>query len=138
MNSNLTLEMNLRIMVVDDELDVEFLFNQRFRREIRKGSITILYSHSGEKALSFLREPPPFDIVLVLSDINMPGMTGLELLKLIKKEFPEIKVFMVTACGDDENFKKAKQYGADDFITKPVDFKVLKEKIFQLEISAKE
>ena len=75
----------------------------------------------------------PFDIVLVLSDINMPGMTGLDLLKIIKSDYPELHVFMVTTYGDDENFNRAKSYGADEFITKPVDFNMLKEKIFNFD-----
>ena len=87
-----------------------------------------------EDALSYLRKLDPFDVVLVLSDINMPGMTGLELLKAIKKDFPTLKVMMVTAYGDDNNYKNAMDFGADDFVTKPVDFNILKEKILTLAV----
>lgn len=118
----------IKMLVVDDEQDVEVLFTQRFRKELRVGDVRINFAFNGQDALQFLRTLDPFDLVLVLSDINMPGMTGLELLKIIKVEFPDLKVMMVTAYGDDSNFKTAVSYGASDFVTKPVDFNILKEK----------
>ncbi|MCC7231722.1 MAG: response regulator [Bacteroidia bacterium] len=122
----------MKILVVDDETDVEMLFSQRFRKEIRNEEVRINFAFNGEDALKYLRSLDPFDVVLVLSDINMPGMTGLQLLKIIKTEFRDLRVMMVTAYGDDNNYQTAKQIGADDFITKPVDFNLLREKIRQL------
>lgn len=119
----------VKILVVDDERDVEALFTQRFRKEIKNNSVDIQFAFSGEDALHYLQTLDPFDVVLVLSDINMPGMTGLELLRLIKKEFNTLQVIMVTAYGDDNNYANAINYGADDFVSKPVDFTLLKEKI---------
>ncbi len=122
----------IKILVVDDEKDVEALFNQRFRKEIKNNFVDIQFAFSGEDALHYLQTLNPFDVVLVLSDINMPGMTGLELLRLIKKEFSTLQVIMVTAYGDDNNYANAINYGADDFVSKPVDFTLLKEKISSL------
>lgn len=122
----------LKILVVDDEKDVEMLYSQRFRKEIRSGSIMINFAFGGDQALNFLRDKGKDEVVLVLSDINMPGMTGLELLKTIKSEFKGLKVMMVSAYGDDSNYNNAKQFGADDFLTKPVNFNLLKEKIEKL------
>ncbi len=122
----------IKILIVDDEQDVEMLFTQRFRKEVKNNEVKINFAFSGEDALSYLKKLDPFDVVLVLSDINMPGMTGLELLKSIKKDFPTLKVMMVTAYGDDNNYKNAMDFGADDFVTKPVDFNILKEKILTL------
>jgi YesN/AraC family two-component response regulator len=124
----------IKILIVDDEQDVEMLFTQRFRKEVKNNEVKINFAFNGEDALNFLRKLDPFDVVLVLSDINMPGMTGLELLKSIKKDFPSLKVMMVTAYGDDNNYKNAMEFGADDFVTKPVDFNVLKEKILTLAV----
>jgi len=122
----------IKIMIVDDEQDVELLFTQRFRKELRSGEFKFHFAFNGEDALQYLRTLDPFDLVLVLSDINMPGMTGLELLKIIHTEFPTLKVMMVTAYGDDNNYQTALKTGASDFVTKPVDFNLLKEKIYQL------
>ncbi len=124
--------MGFKVMVVDDERDVEQLFKQRFRRELKKDDIALEFVFSAEEALAFIKKLDPFDLVLVLSDINMPGMTGLELLKIVKEKHPHLKVFMVSAYGDDNNMGTAKEYGADDFVNKPVDFNLLKEKIFSL------
>ena len=122
----------MKILVVDDEQDVETLFLQRFRKEIRNGELDFVFAFSGEDALKTL-ENIAHEAVLILSDINMPGMSGLELLKTIKKDYvaPPPVVMMITAYGDDENFNTAKALGADDFLTKPVDFKLLKEKLIQ-------
>ena len=120
----------MKILVVDDEQDVKLLFEQRFRREMKNGEMEFAFAHSGEDALEFMKVHH-HEAVLILSDINMPGMSGLELLKRIKKEYekPPPVVMMITAYGDEENFNTAKQYGADDFLTKPVDFTVLKDKL---------
>lgn len=122
----------MKILVVDDEQDVKILFQQRFRKEIRKGELEFVFAFSGEEALKVLKSMEQ-EAVLILSDINMPGMSGLQLLEKIKKDFvaPPPVVMMVTAYGDDENYNTAKQLGADDFLTKPVDFKLLKDKLIQ-------
>jgi CheY-like chemotaxis protein len=124
--------MSTKILVVDDEMDVEMLFTQKFRREIKAGNYVFHFAFSGEDALNFMKTLNPFDIVLVLSDINMPGMTGLELLRQTKVLFPQLRVVMVTAYGDEKNFNEAKANGADDFLTKPVDFDLLKQRLSQL------
>jgi two-component system, chemotaxis family, chemotaxis protein CheY len=119
----------MKVLVVDDEKDIQTLFEQRFRKEVRSGEITFIFAFSGEEALK-LMEAPAHEAVLILSDINMPGMSGLELLERIKSERPNPppKVMMITAYGDEENFKIAKRLGADDFLTKPLDFGLLKDK----------
>jgi len=120
----------MKILVVDDEKDIQPLFLQRFRREIKKGELIFVFAYSGEEALTCL-EKYKSEAVLILSDINMPGMSGLELLKNIKQKNhkPPPVVMMITAYGDADNYKTAMELGADDFITKPVDFSALKEKI---------
>jgi two-component system, chemotaxis family, chemotaxis protein CheY len=120
----------MKILVVDDELDIQPLFEQRFRNEIRNGEIEFEFAYSGEEALSCLGKYQ-HEAVLILSDINMPGMTGLELLSRIKQNHfePPPLVMMITAYGDADNYNRAMELGADDFITKPVDFNALKEKI---------
>ncbi|WP_373018712.1 response regulator [Muriicola sp.] len=120
----------MKILVVDDERDVQLLFQQRFRKEIRNGELKFAFAFSGEEALQYL-EAHNHEAVLILSDINMPGMSGLELLEQIKKNFrkPPPVVMMITAYGDRENYETAMRLGADDFITKPVEFGVLKDKL---------
>ncbi|WP_372946794.1 response regulator [Mariniphaga sp.] len=120
----------MKILVVDDERDIQTLFEQRFRREIRSGEFSFDFAFSGEEALKYL-ESRKQEAVLILSDINMPGMSGLELLKNIKEKYekPPPVVMMITAYGDKENYNQAMQLGADDFLTKPVDFTTLKEKL---------
>ncbi len=120
----------MKLLVVDDELDVKDMFLQRFRKEIKAGKLSLVFAHSGEEAIELLSQMLPMDIVLILSDINMPGMTGFDLLKVVKEKLPELKIFMVSAYGDAANMNKAREYGADDFIEKPVDFRLLEEKIF--------
>ena len=119
-----------KILVVDDEQDVRMLFEQRFRKEIRNGAINFVFAYSGEEALKYLNQHE-HEAVLILSDINMPGMSGLELLEKIKHKHlvPPPVVMMITAYGDAENFNAAKRLGADDFLTKPLDFNLLKEKL---------
>ena len=120
----------MKILVVDDEKDVQTLFEQRFRKEIKAGEVNFDFAFSGEEALTYLNQHEQ-EAVLILSDINMPGMSGLDLLEQIKKKYhkPPPVVMMITAYGDAENFNTAKQLGADDFLTKPVDFTSLKEKL---------
>jgi CheY-like chemotaxis protein len=120
----------MKLLVVDDELDVKDMFLQRFRKEIKAGKISLVFAHSGEEAIELLSQMQPMDIVLILSDINMPGMTGFDLLKVVKEKLPDLKIFMVSAYGDAANMNKARENGADDFIEKPVNFKLLEEKIF--------
>lgn len=119
-----------KILVVDDERDIQSLFEQRFRKEIKDGILNFLFAFSGEEALNYM-EHHEQEAVLILSDINMPGMSGLELLKHIKEKYekPPPVVMMITAYGDNENYRLAMQLGADDFLTKPVDFIALKEKL---------
>lgn len=120
----------MKILVVDDEMDVKILFEQRFRKEIKENIVEFVFAFSGEQALTYLKEHK-HEAVLILSDINMPGMSGLDLLEHIKQRFnePPPVVMMITAYGDSENFNTAKRLGADDFLTKPVDFTLLKEKL---------
>jgi CheY-like chemotaxis protein len=120
----------MKILVVDDEQDVQVLFEQRFRKEIKNGEFNFAFAFSGEDALGYLKEHE-HEAVLILSDINMPGMSGLQLLEEIKQKYykPPPVVMMITAYGDAENFNMAKRLGADDFLTKPVDFITLKEKL---------
>ena len=124
------------ILVVDDEPDVADLFRQHFRREARQGTYVMHFAASGAEALDRLAEEIRPALVAVLSDINMPGMDGLQLLAEIKQRFPELPVMMVTAYGDEERRRLAAEYGAAEFITKPVDFDFLKEQLRQLPASA--
>ena len=122
----------LRALVVDDESDVQVLFKQRFRREIRKGEIDLTFATGGEEALELLRTGEAADVVVVLSDVNMPGMNGLDLLAEIKREFPDLEVYMVTAYDDGELRASAIARGARGYLTKPIDFSTLKEEVFGL------
>ncbi len=122
----------MKVLVVDDERDVEFLFRQKFRKEIRRGEIDLDFAFSGEEALDMLNDGGRADLVLVLSDINMPGMNGLELLRRIKSTPPPIPVCMMTAYGSDDYRKRASDYGSDGYLTKPVDFDELKQRIRSL------
>ena len=122
----------MKILVVDDERDIQTLFEQRFRKEIREKTVEFVFKFSGEEALDYLRDHAhEQEAILILSDINMPGMSGLELLEHIKQKYhkPPPVVMMITAYGDGDNFRIAKELGADDFLTKPVDFTLLKEKL---------
>ena len=123
----------MKILVVDDEKDVQLLFQQRFRKEIRTGVLNFVFAFSGEEALNIMKTMEQ-EAVLILSDINMPGMSGLDLLEKIRKDFeqPPPLVMMVTAYGDEENRNTAKRLGADDFLTKPLDFALLKSKLTTL------
>lgn len=120
----------MKILVVDDEQDIQVLFEQRFRKEIRDKRVEFFFAFSGEEALQRMRTME-HEAVLILSDINMPGMNGFQLLEEVKKKYlkPPPVVMMITAYGDSENHRMAKELGADDFLTKPVDFNALKEKL---------
>ena len=118
------------VLVVDDEVDIEMLFQQKFRRELKEGKFAFRFAHSGEEALQFIESQGATELVLILSDINMPGMTGIELLKKIKNKNTEQKVFLVTAYGDDGSRQQAIANGADDFVNKPIDFEDLKKKMY--------
>lgn len=122
----------IKILIVDDEMDVEMLFRQQFRKEIRSGMLELDFAFSGEEALKLLGEEAPPQVVYVFSDINMPGMTGLELLEKMQSRFPQVKVSMISAYGDRENFNKAMSFGAKGFFTKPIDFKALKDEVQQI------
>jgi len=124
--------MSARILMVDDEPDAQELFRQNFRREIRKGDYAFDFALSGEEALNVLKGQAPPAVVLVLSDINMPGMTGIELLAEIRKVWPQVSVFMITAYGDNATEAKARELGAKRFLTKPVDFGRLKEDLSRM------
>ena len=124
--------MSVSILVVDDETDVAELFRQRFRRETRQGSYVMHFAASGEQALDLLAGEIQPALIVILSDINMPGMDGLQLLGEIKQRRPDLPVMMVSAYGDDERRRRASELGAFEFITKPVDFDRLKERLFQL------
>jgi two-component system, response regulator, stage 0 sporulation protein F len=128
--------MSVSILVVDDEPDVADLFRQRFRREARQGTYVLHFSYSAEEALARLDDGIRPKLIGILSDINMPGMDGLALLREVKQRWPELPVMMVTAYGDDERRRRADEYGAAEFITKPVDFDSLKERLRQLPTSA--
>jgi len=120
----------MKILVVDDEQDVQALFLQKFRREIKDNKVQFAFAFSGSQALEYMAVHEQ-EAVLILSDINMPGMSGLELLRQIKQRFenPPPVVMMITAYGDAENYNQAMTLGADDFLTKPLDFSTLKEKL---------
>ena len=119
----------MKILIVDDERDVEMLFRQKFRREIKSQGLELVFAFSGQEALEILEETDPPQVVYVFSDINMPGMTGLELLSKVKQKFPSISVSMISAYGDSDNYNRAINSGAKEFFTKPIDFDSLKKEI---------
>ena len=124
--------MSVSILVVDDEPDVGELFRQRFRRETRRGAYVVHFAQSGPEALDSLRAGVSPRLIVILSDINMPDMDGIELLGKIKKSWPDMPVMMVTAYEDEERRRQAADLGAAEFITKPVDFDLLKERLGRL------
>jgi len=119
----------LLVLVVDDEPDVEMLFRQQFRRDLRSGRFTMEFALSGEAALQRITDGVEVSIILILSDINMPGMTGLELLPKAKAARPDVPVIMITAYGDAETKRKALEGGAEALFTKPIDFGMLRSEI---------
>jgi CheY-like chemotaxis protein len=124
--------MSVSILVVDDEADVAELFRQHFRREVRQGRYVMHFAQSAEEALAKLDGGIRPELIVILSDINMPGMDGLGLLRKVKEQRAELPVIMVTAYGDDERRRKASEYGAKEFVTKPVDFQLLKRQLQEL------
>ena len=124
--------MSVSILVVDDEPDVADLFRQHFRREARQGTYVLHFAASGEEALDQLSDEIRPELIVILSDINMPGMDGLNLLREIKTRRPDLRVMMVTAYGDEERCRQAQEAGALQFLTKPVDFDLLKEELRRL------
>ena len=124
--------MTVSILVVDDEVDIADLFRQGFRREVRQGAYALHFAGSGEEALGMLAAGIMPELIVILSDINMPGMDGLALLRQIKDRWPELRVIMVTAYGDEQRRQRAAKDGASHFITKPVDFAYLKQQLRQL------
>ena len=121
--------MTVSILVVDDESDVAELYRQRFRREVRQGTYRMHFANSGEDALDKLDGGVEPNLIAILSDINMPGMDGLDLLGEVKRRYPELPVMMVTAYGDDERRRRAKELGVAEFLSKPINFELLKEQL---------
>jgi CheY-like chemotaxis protein len=124
--------MSVSILIVDDEPDVVELFRQRFRREVRQGQYVMHFALSAEDALGQLADGIRPELIVILSDINMPGMDGLGLLREVKARHADLPVIMVTAYGDDERRRRASEYGAAEFVTKPVDFDLLKRQLQRL------
>jgi CheY-like chemotaxis protein len=120
---------NLLILVVDDEADVELLFRQQFRRDLRAGRFTMEFAQSASTALQCISAAGDASLILILSDINMPGTSGLELLPKAKAARPDVPVIMITAYGDAETKRKALESGADALFTKPIDFISLRTEI---------
>ena len=121
--------MNPLILVVDDEPDVEDLFRQQFRRDIRAGRFTMEFAESGDSALQKISDANAVPLILILSDVNMPGMSGLELLPKAKASRPDVSVIMITAYGDSDTRRRALEGGAEALLTKPIDFTALSSEI---------
>lgn len=121
--------MSLLILVVDDEPDVELLFRQQFRRDLREGRFTMEFAQSAPAALQRITDASGVSLILILSDINMPGMSGLEMLPKVRAERPDVPVIMITAYGDAETRRKAIERGAVGLLTKPIDFALLRHEI---------
>jgi CheY-like chemotaxis protein len=120
---------SLLILVVDDEPDVEVLFRQQFRRDLRSGRFVMEFAQSAPAALQRIGDAQGVSLILILSDINMPGMTGLELLPKAKALRPDVPVIMITAYGDAETKRRALEDGAEALLTKPIDFEALRAEI---------
>jgi len=124
--------MTVSVLVVDDEADIAELYRQRFRREVRNGSFVLHFAESGEAALKQLETGIAPELILILSDINMPGMDGLTLLDEVKRRWADVPIMMVTAYGDEERKKRAFDSGASDFLSKPIDFEALKQRLLKI------
>jgi len=122
----------MKLLIVDDEKDVETLFRQKLRKEVRSGLFELAFAFAGNEALEMLRSHKPPEVMYIFSDINMPGMSGLELLDKVNAEFPQIQVSMISAYGDTDNYNRAMNSGAKEFFTKPVDFDTLKAELIKL------
>jgi two-component system, response regulator, stage 0 sporulation protein F len=122
----------MKFLIVDDERDVELLFRQKLRKEIRNGLLELEFAFSAKEALDLLASKEPPEVVYIFSDINMPGMSGLELLEKVKNLYPEIKVSMISAYGDSDNYDRAIKSGAKEFFTKPIDFDSLKKELHEM------
>lgn len=122
----------LKILVVDDEQDVEIMFKQQFRKQVKSGEVELHFAFSAPDAISYMDTLQPFDLVMLLSDINMPGMTGLQLLEEVKKVYPHLRVVMITAYGNPHYINESQRLGADGYLTKPVDFNELKNRILEI------
>jgi CheY-like chemotaxis protein len=121
--------MTLLVLVVDDEPDVEVLFRQQFRHDLRAGRFTMEFAQSGPAALERIMDAEAASLILILSDINMPGMSGLDLLPKARAARPDVPIIMITAYGDAETKRKALERGAETLLTKPIDFTVLRKEI---------
>ena len=121
--------MNLLILVVDDEADVEMLFRQHFRKELRAGEFSMEFAQSADEALKAISTATDARLILILSDINMPGMSGLDLLPKARLARPDVPVILITAYGDVETKRRALEGGAEGFLSKPIDFAALREEI---------
>jgi len=119
----------LLVLVVDDEPDVELLFRQQFRRDLRAGRFTMEFAQSGDMALRRIDDADGVSLILICSDINMPGMSGLDLLPKAKALRPDVPVIMITAYGDAETKRRALEGGAEGFLTKPIDFETLRKEV---------
>lgn len=122
----------MRILVVDDEEDVQYLFLQGFRKEIKEGKYAFSFAFNASSALAFLDILKPFDVFLVISDINMPGMSGIDMVTEVKNRRPDIQVIMVTAYSDADNYNASIRNGALDLMTKPLDFNKLRMRLDEL------
>ncbi len=121
--------MRLLVLVVDDEPDVEILFRQQFRHELRAGRFTMEFAPSAPAALKRITDAETVSLILILSDINMPGMSGLELLPKARAARPDVPIIMITAYGDADTKRKALEGGAEALLTKPIDFVLLRNEI---------
>ena len=121
--------MNILVLVVDDEPDVEALFRQQFRRDLRAQRFVMEFANSGADALARIASTIEQSLILVLSDINMPGMTGIEMLPKVREMRPNVPIIMITAYGDPDTRRKALEGGASGLLTKPIDFALLREEI---------
>ncbi len=121
-----------KIMIVDNEPDTQYLFSKKFKKEVKAGKFEFIFAASAQEALSYLDSENHQTIDLIISDINLPGINGLEMLKIIKEKYPTINVCMLTAHGYDNHYKLAKEYGANDYLIKPINFAEIKDNFLNL------
>ncbi|MDJ0556806.1 MAG: response regulator [Microcoleaceae cyanobacterium MO_207.B10] len=119
-------------MIVDNEPDTQYLFSKKFKKEVKAGKFEFIFAASAQEALSYLDSENHQTIDLIISDINLPGINGLEMLKIIKEKYPTINVCMLTAHGYDNHYKLAKEYGANDYLIKPINFAEIKDNFLNL------